>query len=87
MVSRFLVDNGSRADIFFKDAAEMIRILDIINKSKATHHTFSGSLIRSLGMVKKMVQAEPYNYLVFFHIMDLLNPAQRHTRKKTSFIR
>ncbi|KAB2623881.1 hypothetical protein D8674_037834 [Pyrus ussuriensis x Pyrus communis] len=52
MVSRVLVDIGAGISIFFKDAIERMRILDIINKSKTMFHTFIETLVQSFKMAK-----------------------------------
>ncbi|CAN6718808.1 unnamed protein product [Malus baccata var. baccata] len=59
MVSHVLVDNRYGVNILFKDAMERIRILDNINKSKITLHSFNITHVRSLKRVRLVVQAEP----------------------------
>lgn len=49
-----------------------MRILDSINRSMTTLHTFNDSLVWSLKIMKLVVHAKPYNYLVVFHVMDCL---------------
>lgn len=66
------MDNGSRVNIIFKEVLEMMKILDSINKSMTTLPTFNGSLVQSLKIVKLVVHAKSYNYLVVFHDMDCL---------------
>lgn len=41
LVSHVLVDNGSGVSVFFKNAAKNMGILNSINKSKTTLHTFN----------------------------------------------
>lgn len=74
LVSRILVENGSRVSVFFKDTAENMGIIDCLNKGKMTLHTFNGAPTRFLGTIKLAVQVEPYNHLGTFHVMDSSTP-------------
>lgn len=68
------MDNGSGVNVLFKDAAEKMGILDTTNKGKTTLHTIKGTHVHPLGTLKLTIQAEPYNLLVTFHIMDCSTP-------------
>ncbi|CAN6557298.1 unnamed protein product [Malus baccata var. baccata] len=74
MVNQVLIYNGYGVNLMFEKAAERMRIIDCINQSKITLHTFVGTQVRSVGTVKLAVQVKPYNIIVYFHIMDYLTP-------------
>ncbi|RXH67378.1 hypothetical protein DVH24_027525 [Malus domestica] len=82
LVSCILVDNGSGFSILFKDVAENMGILDNINIENTTLHTFNRTLVQSLRTVKLVIQDEPHNHLVAFHVMDcptLITPSSAET--------
>lgn len=70
MVNQVLIYHGSEVKIIFEKVAERMKILDSINQSTITVHTFKGTQVWSVKTVKLAIEGEPYNILVYFHIMD-----------------
>lgn len=72
MVNQMLIYHGSGVKIIFEKVAEMMKILDSINQNTITLHMFKGTQVWSVKTVNLAVEGEPYNILVYFHIMDYL---------------
>lgn len=74
MVRKVLIDNEPKVNIIFGGVTRKMGILREVNSRISTIQTLRGTPLNTLGIIRLMFRAKPFEYMITFHVMDSMSP-------------